>query len=81
MQEPFEGLRRDRVDGEQVTIPRISVSRERIERWHAAARTVDTNLNTWIVSTPRHQAGCAAPALEEPRGSAGPAGGTGVHRA
>jgi hypothetical protein len=38
-------------DGKPVTIPRISVSQERIERWHAAARTNDTDLNTWIVST------------------------------
>jgi hypothetical protein len=38
-------------DGKAVTIPRISVTQERIERWHAAARTNGTDLNTWIVST------------------------------
>lgn len=44
-------LDRAGADRAPVAIPRIRVSQEHIERWHAAARTVDSDLSTWIVST------------------------------
>ncbi|MFD5247388.1 LmbU family transcriptional regulator [Amycolatopsis sp. NPDC058340] len=35
---------------ERDVIPRIEVTRERIERWQTAARAVDTDLSAWIVA-------------------------------